>query len=133
MVLYFMTCLQCAFQTTLTFQKIIHFSDWVVGHARHVRVFSFWLLGVMVYLIPRLVKRPWYSEELLEYHFWLTAKRDGGDVPGSCSRHFQGFVWAAARSVGVDQISLPFWWVRIVTGLASSSGKANFFWNSTER
>ena len=31
MVFYFTTCLQCAFQVTLTFQKIIHFTDWVVA------------------------------------------------------------------------------------------------------
>ncbi|MCC6579402.1 MAG: cbb3-type cytochrome c oxidase subunit I, partial [Phycisphaeraceae bacterium] len=30
---YFITCLQCSFQVTLTFQTIIHFTDWVVGHA----------------------------------------------------------------------------------------------------
>jgi cytochrome c oxidase cbb3-type subunit 1 len=47
MVNYFITCLQCAFQTTLTFQKIIHFTDWVVGHAHLVMlgVFAFWLIG----------------------------------------------------------------------------------------
>jgi cytochrome c oxidase cbb3-type subunit 1 len=33
MINYFITCLQCAFQTTLTFQKLIHFTDWVVSHA----------------------------------------------------------------------------------------------------
>ena len=29
------TCFQCAFQVTLTFQKIIHFTDWVVGARAH--------------------------------------------------------------------------------------------------
>ena len=33
MVFYFTTCLQCAFHNTLMFQRIIHFTDWVVGHA----------------------------------------------------------------------------------------------------
>ncbi|MHC4089464.1 MAG: cbb3-type cytochrome c oxidase subunit I, partial [Planctomycetota bacterium] len=33
MVFYFIVCLQCAFQVTLTFQRIIHFTDWVVGHS----------------------------------------------------------------------------------------------------
>ena len=36
MVFYFLTCLQCSFQTTLTFQALIHFTDWVVGHAHMV-------------------------------------------------------------------------------------------------
>ena len=54
MVFYFLTCLQCAFQVTLTFQALIHFTDWVVGHAHMVMfgVFSMWQLGIMTYLIP---------------------------------------------------------------------------------
>ena len=48
------------FQTTLTFQALIHFTDWVVGHAHMVMfgVFSMWLLGIMTYLIPRCSRRP---------------------------------------------------------------------------
>ena len=44
MIFYFLTCLQCALQVTLTFQKMIHFTDWVVGHAHLVMfgVFSMW-------------------------------------------------------------------------------------------
>lgn len=133
MILYFVTCLQCAFQVTLTFQALIHFSDWVVGHAHLVMlgVFGFWLLGVMVYLIPRLVKRPWYSEELLEYHFWLTA---GGMVVMFLDLMFagifQGFTWAALQPWEDSiQISLPFWWVRIVSGLAIIAGQGCFFWD----
>ena len=58
MFFYFLTCLQCAFQTTLTFQALIHFTDWVVGHAHMVMfgVFSMWQLGIMTYLFPRLLK-----------------------------------------------------------------------------
>ena len=41
MVLYFITCLQCAFQTTLTLQAIIHFTDWVPGHAHLVSGLQF--------------------------------------------------------------------------------------------
>ena len=75
MVYYFITCFQCAFQVTLTFQKVIHFTDWVVGHAHLVMfgVFSIWLFGVMTYLIPRLLGRNWYSRGLCELHFWLSA------------------------------------------------------------
>ena len=36
MILYFVTCFQCALQVTLTFQQLIHFTDWVVGHAHLV-------------------------------------------------------------------------------------------------
>jgi cytochrome c oxidase cbb3-type subunit 1 len=72
---YFVTCLQCAFQVTLTFQALIHFTDWVVGHAHLVMfgVFSMWLLGIMTYLFPRLWRTEWYSRELCEWHYWLSA------------------------------------------------------------
>ena len=74
MVHYFLTCLQCAFQVTLTFQKIIHFSDWVVGHAHLVMfgVFTMWIMGMMTYLIPRLPHRPWASVRLCECHYWMS-------------------------------------------------------------
>ncbi|MBL1218215.1 MAG: cytochrome oxidase [Planctomycetes bacterium] len=73
MVNYFITCLQCAFQTTLTMQKLIHFTDWVVGHAHLVMfgVFSFWIVGVIEHLWPRLTGRAWWSRRLNVWHFWL--------------------------------------------------------------
>ncbi len=54
---------------------VIHFTDWVVGHAHLVMfgVFSMWLLGIMTYLFPRLWRTEWYSRELCEWHFWLSA------------------------------------------------------------
>ena len=59
---------------TLTFQKIIHFTDWVVGHAHMVMfgVFGFWIMGIFVELWPRAVGRPWASPRLLTAHYWLT-------------------------------------------------------------
>ena len=59
MIMYALTCLQCAFQVTLTFQKVIHFTDWVVGHAHMVMfgVFGFWIFGMFVELWPRVVGR----------------------------------------------------------------------------
>ena len=111
MVFYFLTCLQCAFQTTLTFQALIHFTDWVVGHAHMVMfgVFAMWLLGVMTYLIPRLLKTPWYSQQLLEWHYWLSAM---GILVMSADLIvlgvFQGLVVVFAHAVGrVDRILDP--------------------------
>ena len=73
-VLYFTTCFQCAFQTTLTFQRLIHFTDWVVGHAHLVMfgVFGFWVIGGIVYLWPKLVGREWWSPALNSWNFWLS-------------------------------------------------------------
>lgn len=133
MALYFVTCLQCAFQTTLTFQQLIHFSDWVVGHAHLVMlgVFGFWIFGIMTYLIPRLLATNWYSDKLCEYHFWLSA---GGKVVMfldlTFAGLFQGWSWSSLQ-VWEDSIrvSIPFWAVRLVAGLAIIAGQVCFGWN----
>ncbi len=133
MVFYFITCLQCAMQVTLTFQALIHFTDWVVGHAHLVMfgVFSFWLIGIMTYLIPRLVGNEWHSRKLCEWHYWLSA---GGllvmFVDLGLAGMFQGYFWASLLpwDVSVDG-SQPFWMVRLFAGLAIIGGQFCFFYN----
>lgn len=133
MVYYFLTCLQCSLQVTLTFQALIHFTDWVVGHAHLVMfgVFSMWLLGIMTYLIPRVLETEWYSRKLCEWHFWLSA---GGMLVMASDLIlgglFQGYSWAALQPW--DQsiaLSTPFWNVRIWAGLAIAGGQGAFLWN----
>jgi cytochrome c oxidase cbb3-type subunit 1 len=74
MVFYFLTCLQCAWHTTFTAQAIIHFTDWVVGHAHLVMfgVFGHWVIGITVHLWPRVTGKEWWSRSLLAWHFWLS-------------------------------------------------------------
>lgn len=133
MIFYFTTCLQCAFQTTMTFQKIIHFTDWVVGHAHLVMfgVFGFWLLGMMVYLIPRVLNVPWYSASLNSWHYWLTAF-------GTLIMFFdllvaglvQGFLWRdLAPWEESIRASMPFWLVRTFSGIMIVVGQFMFFYN----
>ena len=133
MVFYFLTCLQCAFQTTLPFQALIHFSDWVVGHAHMVMfgVFSMWLQGIMIYLFPRIFKTDWYSKKLCEYHYWLSAV--GLFVMAAdliLLGVFQGFWWASLETweVSVDG-SQPFWILRLVAGLSMVGGFLAFVVN----
>lgn len=133
MVFYFLTCLGCVFQTTHFFQALIHFTDWVVGHAHMVMfgVFSMWLLGVMTYLFPRLLGVDWYSRTLSEYHFWLSA---GGlfvmaadlimlgsfrDTPGPLFKPWEASVDA----------SYGFWVLRIWAGLSMFLGQVAFLYN----
>ena len=133
MVMYFLTCLQCSMQVTLTFQKVIHFSDWVVGHAHLVMfgVFSMWFFGMMTYLFPRLLRHEWYSRNLCEWHYWLSLVGIG--VMASdliLAGLFQGFYWVSLQpweaSVNVSQ---PFWIVRVFAGLAIIGGQLCFVYN----
>lgn len=133
MVYYFLTCFQCALQVTLTFQKLIHFTDWVVGHAHLVMfgVFSMWLLGVMTYLFPRLFNTDWYSRKLCEWHFWLSAVGMlvmAGDL--ILAGLFQGWSWAALQPWEESiRVSQPFWVTRLIAGAAISGGQVVFAYN----
>jgi cytochrome c oxidase cbb3-type subunit 1 len=130
---YFLTCVQCAMQVTLTFQALIHFTDWVVGHAHMVMmgVFGFWILGAMVYLFPRLLGVEWARPALNEWHFRLTV---GGllvmVVDLILGGLFQGWSWAALQPWEDSiRVSMPFWWIRLVAGLAFIAGQVCFFVN----
>lgn len=133
MIHYFLTCFQCALQVTLTFQKLIHFTDWVVGHAHLVMfgVFSMWIFGFMTYLIPRLLGRDWKSAKLCEWHFWLSAV--GVFVMFldlTLAGIFQGFYWSSLQpwEVSIDG-SQGFWMVRAVAGLIMAAGFGCFLMN----
>jgi cytochrome c oxidase cbb3-type subunit 1 len=129
-VFYGITCFQCALQVTLTFQQLIHFTDWVVGHAHFVMfgVFGFWILGMMTYLFPRLLHTDWASKSLAEWHYRLSAY--GMLVMFLdlvLAGLFQGASWGALN-IWEDSIrvSLPFWWVRLAAGLAIITGQVCF-------
>jgi len=119
-VMYFITCFQCAFQVTWMFQKIIHFTDWVVGHAHMIMygTFTFWLFGVLDWLWPRVVKREWYSQGLRAWQFWLSLLGVGimftdlmiaGLIHGFMQKNLNH--WSE-----ILQMSEPFWWVRTFAG-----------------
>ena len=123
---YFITCFQCAFQVTLTFQQVIHFTDWVVAHAHLVMfgVFSFWIFGMIEHLWPKLTGREWWSEGLRRSHFWLTSMgllamflvlTAGGVAEGFMSLHL------APRETILDVLR-PFWIVRTLSGLMIIGG-----------
>ena len=130
---YFITCLQCAFQVTLTFQQVIHFTDWVVGHAHLVMfgVFSFWIFGMVEHLWPKLVGREWWSEGLRRWHFWTTTMgllamfltlTGGGIAEGFMSLNL------VPRET-ILEVMRPFWIVRTFSGLSIIVGFTCLAWN----
>ncbi len=133
MVLYFVTCFQCALQVTLTFQQLIHFTDWVVGHAHLVMfgVFTIWLMGIMTYLIPRVLQRPWWSRRLCEWHYWLsTVGIVTMFIDLTLAGVFQGVSWASMQPwESSTSVSQPFWIVRVFAGLAMFGGLGAFLFN----
>lgn len=132
MIMYGLTCLQCAFQVTLTFQKVIHFTDWVVGHAHMVMfgVFGFWIFGFFTELWPRVVGRTWVQPRLLTAHYWLTlAGLALMVVDLTAAGLVQGFDWAGLAHWGQSvSDSMPFWWVRTLAGLMIVTGQVFFLY-----
>ena len=127
MVMYFITCLQCAFQTTLTFQRLIHFTDWVVAHAHLVMfgVFSFWIIGMVVYLWPKLTGFAWWSERLNHLNYWFsTIGLIVMFLDLTIAGVVQGYLWQNLapweRSLTA---SMPFWHLRTIAGLFIISGQ----------
>jgi cytochrome c oxidase cbb3-type subunit 1 len=123
---YFITCMQCAFQVTLTFQQVIHFTDWVVGHAHMVMfgVFSFWTFGMIEHLWPKLTGRDWWSLRLRRWFYWLTVLGLGAMfLTLTASGLAEGFL---AKNLSpretILEVVRPFWWVRTATGLAIVAG-----------
>jgi cytochrome c oxidase cbb3-type subunit 1 len=127
MIFYFTTCLQCSFQVLLTVQKIIHFTDWVVGHAHLVMfgVFGFWLIGAIVYLWPKLCGRTWYSPALNSWNFWLSAiGLTLMFIDLTAAGLVQGFMWRDLAQWEKTVIaSMPFWHARTLAGTMIVAGQ----------
>jgi len=83
---YLITCIQCAVQVTLAAQEIIHFTDWVVGHAHFVLfgTFTFWITAWVYWLLPRIWGTPIYSLSLGRWHFWLATSGSRRSASASC-------------------------------------------------
>jgi cbb3-type cytochrome c oxidase subunit I len=72
-VFYFVTCIQGPFQAVQSFNRLVHFTNWIVGHAHLALLgsFSTMAMGALYYIIPVTLKRRIYSPALAEIQFWL--------------------------------------------------------------
>jgi cytochrome c oxidase cbb3-type subunit 1 len=132
-VAYLITCIQCAVQVTLAAQEIIHFTDWVVGHAHFVLfgTFTFWVTAWVYWLLPRIWGVPIFSTSLGRWHFWLA-------TIGICIMQVdllaagvvQGMMWKSlAPFMDSVRASMPFWWTRTFSGIVILVGETCFVLN----
>jgi cytochrome c oxidase cbb3-type subunit 1 len=131
MINYLITCVQCSIQVTLTVQQVIHFTDWVVGHAHLVMfgVFGFWIMGIFVDLWPQVVGRAWHSTRMLTAHFWLTlVGLELMFIALMAAGLVQGYSWRGLDHWALSVVaSIPFWWVRTFSGLLIIAGTGLLF------
>jgi cbb3-type cytochrome c oxidase subunit I len=72
-IFYFITCVQGPFQSVQGFNRLIHFTQWIVGHS-HLALLgtmSFWQMGAIYYIIPVVMRRRIHNPGLAEIQFWL--------------------------------------------------------------
>src|SRR5574341_1116940 len=97
----------------------------------YVGMLGFWIMGVMVELWPKVTGRAWYSTRLLTAHFWLTTVgMTSMFVVLVAGGLVQGYLWGSLAHWGESVVySVPFWWVRTLTGLLIITGTGLFFYN----
>jgi cytochrome c oxidase cbb3-type subunit I len=130
---YLITCIQCAIHVTLSAQEIIHFTDWVVGHAHFVLfgVFSFWITAWIYWFLPRYWGVALFSNSLARWHFWLAVLGIAiMQIDLLAAGLVQGYLWASlAPFMESVRASVPFWWTRTFTGIMILTGEICFFVN----
>ena len=130
---YLITCIQCAVHVTLSAQEIIHFTDWVVGHAHFVLfgVFTFWVTAWIYWLLPRIWGVSLFSVTLARWHFWLAVL---GivimQIDLLAAGLVQGMMWKSlAPFIESVRASMPFWWTRSFSGVMILCGEICFLTN----
>lgn len=132
-VFYFVTCVQGPFQSVQGFNRLIHFTWWIVGHAHLAMLgtMSFWAMGAIYYMIPVILRRRIWSPALGEIQFWLVTLgflimmltlQIGGLV--------QGAAWLEGKTVYEFLPSLkPYAIGRAISGVLLFTGFVVQFYN----
>ncbi len=133
---YFLTCTQGIFSNALRpISKIVHFTNWVVGHA-HLAVlgaFTYFSIAAIYYCWPHITGRE-ISKKFGSRHFWLTTLGlvifmvslwIGGLIQGTLWNYKRievDFATDQVQIIGIPFIQTvlmmkPYYWLRIVGGL----------------
>jgi len=134
-VFYVITCFQGPTQALRSMQQIVHFTDWVVGHA-HLAiygVFTMWAWAAIYHIWPKLTGRQIYSQKLAGWHFWLSligfaimalTLWGAGLVQG-------GMLNLENNTPFIDTVKAisPFWMIRTVGGWMMIAGAVCFVYN----
>ena len=94
---YFLVNIQGAFEAIQPFNKLQHFTNFVVAHAHLALLGAFTILGMGVidYIVAQVYKRPLWSRTLTEWQYWLVTVGFTGFFSVLTLAGFQqGFSWA---------------------------------------
>ena len=131
---YLLTCFQGPMHSLRTVNQIVSKTDWIVGHA-HMAVFgafSFFAMGGIYYALPKILKRPLYSEKMAEWHFWLSFV---GFLGFAISLWIGGFVqglqWMDYTISFLDTVKamFPYYMVRMFSAILMVVAQLMFAFN----
>lgn len=133
-VFYLLVSTQGSFQALRALNAVTHFTDWVIGHS-HMALFgtfTFYAYAAAYYVVPRIYKKPLYSEGIADWQFWLSFV---GFILFSTSLwiggYYQGLLWNDPSIPFIKTVDAmkPFWHVRAGGGLLMLTGMVLFAFN----
>ena len=131
---YLLTCFQGPMHSLRTVNQIVSKTDWIIGHA-HMAVFgafSFFAMAGIYYTLPRILKRPMYSDRLGEWHFWLSFVGFLGFAVSLWIGGFvQGLQWMNYTISFLDTVKAmqPYYVVRLFSALIMITAQLLFAFN----
>ncbi|HMX26137.1 MAG TPA: cbb3-type cytochrome c oxidase subunit I, partial [Blastocatellia bacterium] len=133
-VFYLLTCFQGPMHSLRSVNAIVSKTDWIPGHA-HMAVlgaFSFFAIAGCYYVVPRLFRRPLYSEALANWSFWLFLIGGVGFfVTLWLGGVWQVWQWNNPAIPFIDTVIAlkPVWIVRFFSGVLMFGGIVTFGYN----
>lgn len=104
-IFYFLVNVQGSFMAVPAFNRMIHFTNFIVAHAHLALLGAFTILGMGVidYIIPQLYKKPIYSRQLVEWQYWLVFI---GFTGFFFSLTFASFLQGQNWAIGIPEVNV---------------------------
>ncbi len=119
-IFYMLVNIQGAFEAVQPFNRMTHFTNFVIAHA-HLALFgafTFLGMGVIDYVIPQIYRKPMYSWTLTNWQYWtVTIGFTGFFWVLTIAGFMQGQLWAqGVPEIDVLPLLHPYYVARAVFG-----------------
>ena len=138
---YGMSTLEGPLLSTKWLNALSHYTDWTIGHVHSGALGwnGFVAFGMIYWLIPKLWKRPIYSQRLVNIHFWLGTLGIVLYITSMWTSGItQGLMWRAFNADGTLKYPdfletlvrlVPFYWLRALGGAMYLTGLTLMIFN----
>jgi len=119
-VFYFLVNVQGSFEAIQSFNRLTHFTNFVVAHAHLALLgaFTFLGMGLIDYILPQVLTKPLHSTRLVEWQYWLIVI---GFLGFFWSLTIAGFIQGQAWLRGIPEVNVipflrPYYMARAIFG-----------------